>query len=114
MPSLFWGNRRTPGWTILAEPSATTEVIAKVAINGVIGKVPPSRHGHRRRQLPRVAVSPAPDRCYLFRFSFTRNFTILVTSVSGSGLSFGNCTAPLDHLYGPNCFLKAAIPDDIG
>src|SRR6516162_3351229 len=58
--------------------------------------------------------SPEPDRRYLFRFSFTRNFTILVTSVSGSGLSFGNCTAPLDHLYGPNCFLKAAIPEDVG
>ena len=53
-------------------------------------------------------------RRYLSRFSFTRDFTILATNASGSGLSFGNCTAPLDHLYGPNCFLNAAIPEDVG
>ena len=79
----------------------------------VTGKVGSSRHGYRHRQLPRVAV-PRSLINYLFRFSFTRNFTILFTSVSGSGLSFGNCTAPLDHLYGPNCFLKTAIPEDVG
>ena len=53
---------------------------------------------------PAWLFPPEPDRRYLFRFSFTRNFTIFVTNVSGSGLFFGNCTAPLDDLNASNCF----------
>lgn len=46
--------------------------------------------------------------------SFSLNFTILVMSVTGSGLSSGNCTAPLEFLYLVISCLKAAMPEPVG
>ena len=50
----------------------------------------------------------------LLRCSFTRNLTMRLTRSSGSGLSIGNCTAPLDHLYGDNSCSNAAMAEEVG
>jgi hypothetical protein len=51
---------------------------------------------------------------YLARFSLTLNLTILLTRVSGRGLSRGNWIVPLDTLYGDSSPLNAFIGDEDG
>ena len=50
----------------------------------------------------------------LSRFSFTLNFTILLTRDNGNGLSKGNLTVPVDTSYCDNSLLNALIPEEVG